>query len=64
MGYYLAGLFAFALVCGLLGRWVAFQCGRETSEGFWLGFLFGPLGVVLEALLPHREYDEWRSKNA
>jgi hypothetical protein len=37
---------------GYLGQWVAHECGRNEREGFWLGILFGPLGLILEALLP------------
>ena len=43
-----------AIVFGLLGTWVAKQCGRRTDEGFLLGMVFGPLGVLLVALLPRR----------
>lgn len=55
-------LIAGGLVFGLLGRWVADQCGRRGSEGFVLGFLFGPVGVIIEALLPHQSADDWRAK--
>jgi hypothetical protein len=37
---------------GLLGAYVADQKGRGKTEGFWLGLLFGPLGVLVVALLP------------
>jgi hypothetical protein len=40
------------LIFGFLGRWVALQCGRNGNEGFWLGFLFGPFGAIIEGLLP------------
>ena len=40
------------LVCGVLGSWVAAEKRRDTSEGFWLGFLLGPFGVLVELLLP------------
>lgn len=36
----------------VLGAWVAAQKSRATSEGFALGCLFGPFGVLIEALLP------------
>jgi hypothetical protein len=39
-------------VLGALGAWIAKQKRRGPIEGFILGFLFGPLGVVIEALLP------------
>jgi hypothetical protein len=40
------------LVFGLFGAWVAEEKGRSGIEGFFLGLLFGPLGVLVEALLP------------
>lgn len=35
-----------------LGRWVAMNKRRRGAEGLTLGLLFGPLGVIVEALLP------------
>ena len=32
-----------ALVFGLMGS----ACGRPRRAGFWLGFLFGPLGLLI-----------------
>jgi hypothetical protein len=46
-----AGLIV-AVVFGGLGAWVATQKDRGQGEGFILGLLFGPLGVLIEALLP------------
>jgi hypothetical protein len=40
------------IVMGSFGAWVAIQKRREPSEGFVLGLLFGPLGVLVEAMLP------------
>jgi hypothetical protein len=37
---------------GALGYYIAVQKGRPEAEGLLLGFLFGPLGVLLVALLP------------
>lgn len=37
---------------GALGVWVAAQKGRAPLEGLILGVLFGPLGVIVEGLLP------------
>jgi hypothetical protein len=53
-------LLAIALVlglplCGLLGLWIAARKQRSSAEGFFLGFLLGPVGVIIEAALP----DEW-----
>ena len=36
-----------------LGGWVASQKNRDATEGFVLGLVFGPLGVLVEALLPN-----------
>lgn len=41
-----------AAVFGGLGAWIATQRRRDSSEGFKLGLVFGPLGVLVEALLP------------
>ncbi len=55
------GLFQDGLSLGLLhaflatlGCWVARQKGRWGWEGLVIGGLFGPLGVMVEALLPAR----------
>jgi hypothetical protein len=48
------GLAVVWFVCGCLGAWVARQKGRGGDEGFYLGFLFGPFGVLIEALLPNK----------
>jgi len=36
----------------LLGGWVAGCKGRATGEGMLLTLFLGPLGLLLEALLP------------
>jgi hypothetical protein len=41
-----------AAVFSGLGGWVATQKRRDTGEGMVLGLLFGPFGVLVEALLP------------
>ena len=38
---------------GGLSVWIASQKGRSAGEGFVLGFAFGPLGVIVESLLPN-----------
>jgi hypothetical protein len=43
------------LATAMLGSWVAVQKGRSQAEGAILGFLFGPIGAVIEALLPSQE---------
>jgi hypothetical protein len=40
------------LVMGALGAFVALQKGRSPIEGLMMGFLFGPFGVLITALLP------------
>lgn len=45
-------LLIFWLIMSVFGVWVAGQKNRKPSEGFLLGFLFGPFGVLIEALLP------------
>ncbi len=41
-----------AVVFGGLGAWVAGQKNRNVGEGLILGGVFGPVGVIVEALLP------------
>src|SRR5437879_5292599 len=45
-------LLLFWSACGPLGARVAGQKNRPMTEGFLLGFLFGPFGVIVEVLLP------------
>jgi hypothetical protein len=40
------------LLLAVLGGWVAAQRDRSIVEGLILGLLYGPLGVIVEALLP------------
>ena len=42
----------FMVVWASLGIWIAEQKGRGQGEGMILGALLGPLGVIIEALLP------------
>jgi hypothetical protein len=44
---------ASGVVFGGLGWWIATQRNREPVEGLLLGAFFGPLGVLIEALLPN-----------
>jgi len=41
-----------ALAFAALGAWIASQKNRDGGEGFILGLLFGPIGVIVEAVLP------------
>lgn len=40
--------------CGLIGAVLAAEKGRALA-GFWLGFLFGPIGIVIALLLASRD---------
>lgn len=53
MEFFIVAWLLTALVFGFLGMWVADQKSRPSSEGFLLGLLFGPLGVLIEAVLPN-----------
>tara|TARA_B100000579_G_scaffold265539_1_gene219004 strand:+ start:324 stop:599 length:276 start_codon:yes stop_codon:yes gene_type:complete len=44
-----------AIIMGILGRYVAKEKNRSKAEGFWLGFLFSILGVIIVALLPTKD---------
>ena len=48
-----------ALLCvlGFFGSWIAKQKKRSPVEGFILGFAFGPLGIIVEAVLPNGTYE-------
>ena len=50
--------FILAIIMGILGRYVAKEKNRSKSEGFWIGFLFSILGVIIVALLPTKEKKE------
>lgn len=45
------------LASGTFGAWVAQQKRRSGGEGFLLGCLFGPFGILIEALLPAGDED-------
>src|SRR5688572_3265146 len=40
------------LAMGAVGSYVARQKGRASGEGFLFGVLLGPLGVIVEGVLP------------
>jgi hypothetical protein len=48
-------LIALSLIMGFLGRYVAMEKNRSAAEGFWIGFLFSVLGIIIIALLPTKE---------
>jgi hypothetical protein len=47
----LVAAFVLFLLLGLLGAVVG-RMRRHGVAGFWLGFLLGPIGIVVAALLP------------
>lgn len=51
----IVGLVLSLLLSALLGAFVGVQKRRGAIEGFFLGLIFGPLGVIVEALLPTGE---------
>jgi hypothetical protein len=48
----LALLFLLWLLCGCVGGSIARHRGRSGLEGFLLGILLGPMGLVIALLLP------------
>jgi len=42
----------FALVFGTISGIIARKKGNSPGGGFWLGFLLGPLGLIIAAVLP------------
>lgn len=49
-------LCAWVVAFGALGGYVSVQVDRDPAEGLILGVLFGPLGVLVAALLPAQSY--------
>jgi len=52
-------------VCGIITGFVAEGKARKPLEGFFLGVLFGPLGILFELVLPGRippPPGGWRSR--
>ena len=47
-------LLAIWAMFALFGAWIASVKGRSPGEGFLIGFLFGPLGCLVEAILPNQ----------
>lgn len=43
------------VVCAVAGASVAKEKGREPLEGVMFGALFGPIGIVITALLPTKQ---------
>jgi hypothetical protein len=49
---FLVALVIVSLACSFFGAYVAGEKGREPMEGGIIGFFFGPIGVLIVALLP------------
>tara|TARA_B100000575_G_scaffold41867_1_gene29453 strand:- start:1930 stop:2094 length:165 start_codon:yes stop_codon:yes gene_type:complete len=45
---------ALGVLLGAWGSYIAEKRGRSHIEGFILGFLFGLIGVLIEAFLPKK----------
>jgi hypothetical protein len=43
----LSPILALLYLCGVLGGFAARWQGRRWQKGFWLGFLLGPIGVIV-----------------
>jgi hypothetical protein len=51
-GLNMHALLVLGLAFGFLCSWIAGGRGRSSFEGFLLGFLLGPLGMIIELILP------------
>jgi hypothetical protein len=49
----LIGLIVALVIIGGVGAHVATAKGREAGEGFFLGVVLGPFGLLIEVLLPN-----------
>jgi|TARA_B100000795_G_C22365185_1_gene274016 hypothetical protein len=45
----------FPTLFGFLGKYIANQKGRESMEGFLLGFFLSIFGIIIVALLPSKD---------
>ncbi|MGO9471412.1 MAG: hypothetical protein ACLQIB_06975 [Isosphaeraceae bacterium] len=46
------GVAGYFVLSAMVGCYVAYEKGRSQMEGFILGLLFGPLGLLIVACLP------------
>lgn len=53
-----------AFVWAVLGAYVSTEKGRPAGEGFALGLLFWPVGVLIAALLPTNRDELARQREA
>jgi Na+-driven multidrug efflux pump len=61
MEYILVSIF-FGFITGAVGRYIAKEKNRSTSEGFWFGFLLSLFGVLIVALLPTKDVNSQQNK--
>lgn len=54
--------FMVALAFGFFGAWICGEKGRDRNPGMIIGFLFGPLGCLILALLPAKEKTPARTR--
>jgi hypothetical protein len=50
--YWAVGVGAYLFLCAIAGGYCSVQKGRNALEGFLLGLIFGPFGIVAAACLP------------
>ncbi len=48
----LIGLIFAAVISGFVGLYISGQKHRSGAEGWWFGFFLGPVGWIIEGLLP------------
>ena len=53
-GSYLITLIGGLIISAFIGRYIAKEKGRDTSEGFLFGLLGGVIGLVIVAVLPNK----------
>ena len=61
MEYILVSIF-FGFITGAIGRYIAKEKNRSSSEGFWFGFLLSLFGVLIVALLPTKDVNSQQNK--
>jgi hypothetical protein len=61
MGYWFGMWLGVTLISSALGQYVAWCKGRNLLEGFAFGLFLGPIGVLVEAMLPTVVIPQFRS---
>jgi hypothetical protein len=52
------------IAIGCVGAWIATQRRRHPAMGFAFGFFFGPIGLLIVALLPYGSVESQLSSHA